>query len=186
MSASSRVVAASRIISAARSHRRTCRNGSRSRIRIAASTRMTRWNAAARRCGAAATQASSSGCYCSFDGARPCDPARNTFRKKAGHEHMAKSGRLKLSQHLRQIRADRAAWISVAARPLAGAIGGHVIREGENLFTATVPHQEISEPVSARMSAFRGTRCAVRRACPSIGEDDRAIGGHVGTIRFAS
>jgi hypothetical protein len=123
MSASSRVVAVSRIISAARSHRRTCRNGSRSRIRIAASTRVTRWNAAARRSGAAATQASSSGCYCSFDGARPCAPARNTFRKKAGHEHMAKSGRLKLSQHLRQIRADRAAWISVAARPLAGAIG---------------------------------------------------------------
>jgi hypothetical protein len=125
MSASSRVVAVSRII------------------------------AAARRCGATAIQASSSGCYCSFDGARPCNPARNTFRKKAGHEHMAKSGRLKLLQHLRQIRADRVAWISVAARPLAGAIRGHVIREGENLFTATVPHQEISEPVSARMSAFR-------------------------------
>ncbi len=66
---------------------------------------------------------------------------------------MAKSGRL--NAITAQIRADRAAWISVAARLLAGAIGGHVIREGENLFTATVPHQEISEPVSARTSAFR-------------------------------
>jgi hypothetical protein len=58
-------------------------------------------------------------------------------------------------QGLRQIRTDRAARIAVTARLFLHAVGGGVVGEGEQLYVATIPSDQIGEAVAARAPAFR-------------------------------
>src|SRR5262245_17976702 len=87
-------------------------------------------------------------------------------------------GRVVTLQHLRQIGADRAARVAVAASALAGAVLGHIGREGEELFIWPVAHDQIGEPVAARASAFRALDPQQVELADQIAEDDRAVSGH--------
>src|SRR5262249_39222963 len=53
------------------------------------------------------------------------------------------------SQHPRQIGADRAARIAVAARLFALAVGGNVRGERNHLLVSTVPRDQVGEPIPA-------------------------------------
>jgi hypothetical protein len=81
------------------------------------------------------------------------------------------------SQHLRQIRAERAARIVVAARLLAGAIRGNVRGEGKQLFVSAVTHDQVSKPVLARASALGALDAQHIELADQLGENDGAFSG---------
>jgi hypothetical protein len=87
------------------------------------------------------------------------------------------SVRSAISQHVRQIGANRAARIALIARKLARAVGCELIGPGEQLCIAPVPRDQVGEPVSTGAPAFGAFDPQLAKLADQVPEDDRAVAG---------
>jgi len=69
--------------------------------------------------------------------------------------------------------------IAVAARVLARAVRGHIVREGEQLFIAAVTRDQIGEPIASRTPALGALDAHHVELADQVRKDDRAFAGHV-------